>query len=331
MLAYILRRLLYMVPTLILISILSFVIIQLPPGDYLTNYVANLQQTGDAVLEETLAALKREYGLDRPMVVQYLVWVKKIILQGDFGRSFEWGRPVAEVIAQRMLLTIIVSMSSLIFTYIVAIPIGIYSATHQYSVGDYVVTFIGFIGLATPSFLLALLLMFGAYFAFGVSIGGLFSSGFEEAPWTLARVWDMVKHLGVPTVVVGLAGTCSLIRVMRATLLDELKKQYVITARAKGLPRRRVLFKYPVRISINPIVSSVAFILPGIISGATIVSVVLSLPTTGPLILRALLSQDMYLAGSFILLVALLTVFGTLLSDILLAAIDPRIRFERRG
>jgi peptide/nickel transport system permease protein len=331
MLAYILRRLIYMVPTLLLISIVSFIIIQLPPGDYLTAYVAGLQQQGEHAQEELLASLKKEYGLDRPMVMQYLVWMKKIILYGDFGRSFEWQRPVAEVIGQRMALTIIVSLASLVFTYVVAIPIGIYSATHQYSIGDYIATFIGFIGLATPGFLLALVLMFAAYGWFGVSIGGLFSPGFEDVPWTFARVWDLMKHMLVPTVVVGLAGTCSLIRVMRATLLDELKKQYVITARAKGLPRRRVLFKYPVRISINPIVSSVAFILPGIISGATIVSVVLNLPTTGPMILKALQTQDMYLAGSFILLTALLTVIGTLLSDILLAALDPRIRFEKRG
>ncbi|MCD6318933.1 ABC transporter permease [Candidatus Aerophobetes bacterium] len=329
MISYIARRILYMIPTLLVISVISFILIQLPPGDYLTSYIAQLTETGESVDKATIASLKKRYGLDKPIYVQYFMWIKGV-LQGDFGQSFEWNKPVGELIWERLSLTVIISLFSLIFTYIVAIPIGIYSATHQYSLADYFFTSIGFLGLATPNFLLALVLMFLFYKYFGLSVGGLFSPEFIEASWSWAKILDMINHMWIPVIVIGTAGTCGLIRIMRGTLLDELRKQYVITARAKGVGERKLLFKYPVRIAINPIISTIGWTLPQIISGATITAIVLSLPTTGPLLLRSLMSQDMYLAGSFILILATLTVIGTLISDILLAWLDPRIRYERR-
>lgn len=330
MLFYIMRRILYMIPTLLIISIISFIIIQLPPGDYLTSYIAHLREQGEIVDEALIASLEKRYGLDQPIYVQYFKWIKGV-LHGNFGQSFEWNKPVSELIWGRLTLTVVISLFSLIFIYVVAIPIGIYSATHQYSPSDYFFTSVGFLGLATPNFLLALVLMFLFYKYFGLSVGGLFSPQFIEAPWSLAKVMDMINHMWIPVIVIGTAGTCGLIRVMRGTLLDELRKQYVITARAKGVSERKLLFKYPVRVAINPIVSTIGWTLPDIISGATITAIVLSLPTTGPLLLRALMSQDMYMAGSFILILAILTVIGTLISDILLACLDPRIRYERRA
>ena len=319
-----------MIPTLILISLVSFIIIQLPRGDFLTSYIAQLAASGEAVDQSTIASLRVRYGLDQPIAVQYLKWIWGFI-QGDFGQSFEWNQPVRRLIGDRLLFTVTISLITLVFTYAVAIPIGIYSATHQYSVGDYAATTVGFIGLATPNFLLALILMYIGYKYFGTSVGGLFSDQYINASWTWGKLVDLLKHLWVPVVVVGTAGTAGLIRVMRANLLDEIRKQYVVTARAKGVDERKLLFKYPTRLALNPLVSSVAWLLPAIISGATITSVVLSLPTTGPLLLRALLSQDMYLAGTFVMFLASLTVIGTLVSDILLAWIDPRIRFTRGG
>lgn len=330
MLVYIARRILYMIPTLIIISVISFIIIQLPPGDYLTSYIAQLSETGESVDEAVIASLKKRYGLDQPMYIQYFMWINGV-LHGDFGQSFEWNKPVSELIWERLALTVTVSLFSLIFTYVVAIPIGIYSATHQYSIGDYFFTFVGFLGLATPNFLLALVLMFLFYKYFGLSVGGLFSPEFVEAPWSWAKVIDMMNHMWIPVIVIGTAGTCGLIRVMRGCLLDELRKQYVVTARAKGVGERKLLFKYPVRVAVNPIISTIGWTLPSIVSGATITAIVLSLPTTGPLLLRSLMSQDMYLAGSFILLLATLTVIGTLISDILLAWLDPRIRYEKEA
>ncbi|RLE08729.1 ABC transporter permease [Candidatus Aerophobetes bacterium] len=330
MLVYIARRILYMIPTLIIISVISFIIIQLPPGDYLTSYIAQLSETGESVDEAVIASLKKRYGLDQPMYIQYFMWINGV-LHGDFGQSFEWNKPVSELIWERLALTMAVSLFSLIFTYVVAIPIGIYSATHQYSIGDYFFTFVGFLGLATPNFLLALVLMFLFYKYFGLSVGGLFSPEFVEAPWSWAKVIDMMNHMWIPVIVIGTAGTCGLIRVMRGCLLDELRKQYVVTARAKGVGERKLLFKYPVRVAVNPIISTIGWTLPSIVSGATITAIVLSLPTTGPLLLRSLMSQDMYLAGSFILLLATLTVIGTLISDILLAWLDPRIRYEKEA
>lgn len=323
---YIGRRVIIMIPTLFIISIVSFILIQLPPGDYLTTYMARLQESGDQVNMDIIDGLRVRYGLDRPMHEQYLKWIGNF-LTGYMGYSFVYNRPVNQLIGDRILLTILISFITLLFTYAVAIPIGIYSATHQYSVGDYAFTFVGFLGLATPNFLLALVFMFLSFRFLDVSVGGLFSPEFIGEPWSWPKIVDLLKHIWVPVVVVGTAGTAGTIRVMRANLLDELRKQYVITARAKGVKETRLLFKYPIRVAINPIVSTVGYILPQLISGATIVSVVLSLPTTGPLLLSALLSQDMYLAGSFVMLLATLTVVGTVLSDILLAFLDPRIRF----
>ncbi len=330
MLDYILRRLFLMIPTLIIISIISFVIIQLPPGDYLTSYLAQLAQGGESIDEAMIEALTKRYGLDEPIYVQYFKWIWGV-LRGDFGHSFEWNKPVRELIGERLMLTMIISSFTLVFTWAIAIPIGIYSATHQYTLGDHMFTFVGFVGLATPNFLLAMILMFIAYKYFNTSIGGLFSREYMEAGWSPGKVIDLLKHLWIPIIVVGTAGTAWLIRIMRGNLLDELRKQYVITATAKGVSRIKVLFKYPVRVAINPLVSSIAWLLPSLISGATITSVVLSLPTTGPLLLRSLMTQDMYLAGSFILMLACLTVLGTLVSDFMLAWIDPRIRFGRKG
>lgn len=330
MLSYIARRILYMIPTLLIISVISFTLIQLPPGDYLTSYLIELELKGEMADQSLIDSLTKRYGLDQPVYVQYFKWTKGIF-QGDFGRSFEWNMPVSMLIWNRIVLTMTVALFSIIFTYIIAIPIGIYSAIRQYSLGDYFFTSVGFLGLATPNFLLALVLMFFSYKYFGLSVGGLFSPEFIEAPWSLAKVFDMMNHMWIPVIVIGTAGTCGLIRVMRATLLDELRKQYVITARAKGVSERTLLFKYPVRVAINPIISTIGWILPQFISGATITAIVLSLPTAGPLLLGALMSQDMYLAGSFLLILATLTVIGTLISDILLAWLDPRIRYGRRA
>jgi peptide/nickel transport system permease protein len=329
MLSYLARRLAYMVPTLLFISLVCFLIIQLPPGDFLNSYVSQLRLSGDLVDQATIDELRARYGLDQPVYTQYLKWIGGV-LQGDFGYSFEWEKPVRELVGDRLLLTMIVSICSILFSYGVAIPIGIYSATHQYSVGDYLFTFVGFLGLATPNFLLALVLMFFFYYTFGLSIGGLFSPEFANAAWSVARVFDLMKHLIIPVVVIGTAGTAQLVRVMRASLLDELRKQYVVTARAKGVVEARLIFKYPVRVALNPILSTVGWVLPQTISGATITAVVLSLPTTGSLLLKALLSQDMYVAGSFILLLASLTVIGTFISDLALAWVDPRIKLEAR-
>jgi len=327
MLQYILRRILYMIPTLILISVVSFIIIQLPPGDFLTSYIAQLSQTGETVDEATIAALKKRYGLDQPYYVQYFMWVKGMF-QGDFGQSFEWNRPVSQLIWERLGLTVAVSVFTMLFSWALSFPIGMYSATHQYSLGDYLATFIGYIGLATPNFMIALILMWIAYSVFGASVGGLFSPQYVEAPWSWGKFLDMLNHLWIPAIVIGMGGTAGLIRTLRANLLDELHKPYVVTARAKGVPERRLVWKYPLRVAIIPWISTVGWSLPGIVSGETIVAVVLSLPTTGPLLLRALQSQDMYLAGSFIMFLSFLTVIGTLISDILLGWVDPRIRYE---
>jgi ABC-type dipeptide/oligopeptide/nickel transport systems, permease components len=324
---YIGRRILYMIPTLIVISIISFVLIQLPPGDFLSSYIATLAASGDHVDAALEAALRKRYGLDQPIYVQYFKWVSGM-LRGDFGYSFEWNRPVSQLIGERLALTMVVSIASLLFAWAVALPIGIISAVRQYSFIDYLFTFIGFIGLAIPNFMLALILMYTANRYFGVSVGGLFSTEYADAPWSIGKVIDLLKHLWIPVIIVGTAGTAGLIRITRANLLDELRKPYVETARAKGVKEWRLVLKYPVRIALNPFISTVGFVFPQIVAGEVITSVVLSLPTTGPLLLRALLSQDMYLAGSFVFLLATLTVIGVLISDILLAWLDPRIRYD---
>ncbi|WP_054026282.1 ABC transporter permease [Bacillus sp. FJAT-28004] len=327
MLNYIGNRVLQLIPLLIAISIIVFFIIQLPPGDFLETYIQQLELSGTAVDEGTILNLQRQYGLDQPFIMQYLIWMKNMLLEGDLGRSFQWNLPVSEVLGDRLLLTMVISVISLIFVWIVAIPIGIYSATHQYSILDYVFTFIGFIGLAVPGFLIALLILYVVFVNTGVSITGLFSPEYVDAPWSMAKVLDMLPRLVLPVVLIGMSGTAGLIRVMRGMLLDELSKQYVITARAKGVEEGKLLYKYPVRMAINPLISTIGWTLPALISGEAIVSIVLNTPTTGPILLRALMFQDMYLAGSFLLILSVLTVLGTLLSDILLAWLDPRIRF----
>lgn len=313
---------------LFVVSIVSFILIQLPPGDFLTTQVTLLRASGTDVSQEQIESLTRRYGLDLPLHQQYFKWFGGV-LRGNFGQSFQYNEPVANLIGERLALTIAISLVTLVFTFAVSIPVGIFSATHQYSVGDYAFTTLGFIGLAIPNFLLALVLMFLFNNLFGVSIGGLFSPDYELAPWSLAKFWDMVKHLPVPIIVIGTAGTAGLIRVMRGCLLDELRKQYVVTARAKGQKEQTLLFRYPVRVALNPVVSTIGWALPAIVSGETITAIVLDLPTTGPLLVSALLNQDMYLAGSFVLFLCTLTVVGTYVSDVLLVVLDPRIRFER--
>ncbi|MEJ1160609.1 ABC transporter permease [Prosthecomicrobium sp. N25] len=328
MTSFILRRLLYMIPTLFAVSVVAFFIIQLPPGDYLSTLMADWAAQGGAVESGTLDALRRRFGLDQPFYVQYWLWISGILTRGDFGISFELGKPVTEVIWGRLGYTFLISGLTLIAIWSVAIPIGIYSAVRQYSVGDYVATFIGFAGLAIPNFLLALVLMYLLVAVFGQSVGGLFSPDMVDEPWGWAKVVDLLGHVWLPVLVVGASGLASLIRILRANLLDELYKPYVVTARAKGMSEFRLLLKYPVRVALNPLISTLGWILPTLVSGEIIVSVVLSLPTSGPMLLRALMSQDMYLAGSLILMVSTLTMIGTLLSDILLAVVDPRIRYQ---
>ena len=327
MLEYVLRRLAVMVLVLVAVSVCGFAVIQLPPGDFLTDYLAALQMRGTSVDQAEIEALRHQYGLDRPLYAQYLRWMSKIV-RGDMGWSFSYRRPVSDLLRERLPMTVLISVLSLLFVYVVAVPIGIYSATHQYSVADYGFTVFGFIGLATPNFLLALVLMLGFFYLFDLNIGGLFSIQYVNAPWSFAKFLDLLAHLPVPIIVLGTAGTAGLIRVLRGSLLDELSKQYVITARAKGVAEPRLLFKYPVRVAVNPIISTVGWLLPEIVSGETIVAIVLGLPTIGPLVFTSLLSQDMFLAGSTIMLLSFLTIVGTLISDLLLVLVDPRIRFE---
>ena len=327
MFGYIIQRLLIMVPTLIAISIIIFVIIQLPPGDYFSTYIAELQSQGEAVDLQKIAFLKAQYGFDKPVWEQYIYWVGGL-LQGDMGYSFAYNLPVRDVVGDRLFLTFIVSFACIVFTYVVAFPIGIYSATHQYSWSDHTLTFLGFIGLATPNFLLALVLLYFANVYFGLSIGGLMDERYLNAPWSAAKMLSVLSHLWIPVIVIGLSGTAGMIRRLRANLLDELQKQYVTTARAKGLSPFRTLMKYPLRMALNPFISDIGSLLPHIISGAAVVSIVLNLPTTGPMLLDALRSQDMYLAGSFLMFLATLTVIGMFVSDLALAALDPRIRLS---
>jgi peptide/nickel transport system permease protein len=327
MLQYIIRRILLMIPTLLMISIISFIVIQLPPGDFLSTYIANLEMEGGAADAAMVEALRHRYGLDQPLALQYLKWMRNL-LEGDWGQSLEWNRPVKELIGSRIMLTFVISLTTMLFGWSLAFPIGIYSAVRQYSPGDYIFTAFSFIGVGIPNFLLALVLLYAIFKIFNYNAAGLFSVEFQDAPWSLAKVWDLLKHLWVPVIILATGGTAGLIRTMRANMLDELHKPYVTTARAKGLADRRVILKYPVRVALNPFVSTVGWRLPGLISGTTIVSIVLGLPTTGPLLLGALQTQDMYLAGSFLFLLSSLTVIGTLISDILLGYLDPRIRLS---
>ena len=327
MTAYIARRVLFLFPMLVVISAVVFLIIQLPPGDFMSTYIANLESSGIEVSDELALTLRRQYGLDRPMTVQYFYWIRNIVTEGDWGRSFSWNKPVADILAERVPLTAAVSLTSTIFVFLVAIPIGIFSATNQYSVFDYFFTFLGFIGVSIPPFMLALILMWGMFTLFNWSVGGLFSPEYIDAPWSIARVLDLMSRIWFPVVLIGLSGTAGLMRVMRGNLLDELRKQYVVTARAKGIPEMRVLFYYPVKIAINPVISTIGWILPGIVAGEVLVSIVLNLQTTGPVLFDALLAQDMYLAGSITLILSMLVIFGNLIADLLLVWIDPRIRF----
>ena len=325
MLSYIIKRTLYMVPTLVLISMLVFLLIELPPGDYFESYVAELLASGETVDPQKIEFLRQEYGFDLPAYQRYFKWVGGM-LYGDFGYSFEYQLPVTDVIGDRLWFTIFITFCTIIFTWLVAFPIGIYSATHQYSWGDYGLTFLGLLGLATPNFLLALVMMYLAREYFGTSIGGLYDPEFIGQPMSWAKAMSVLEHLWIPVIVIGTSGTAAMIRRVRANLLDELRKPYVTTARAKGVPEFRGLMKYPFRMSLNFFIADIGGILPQVISGAEIVAIVLSLQTTGPLLISALQSQDMYLAGSFLMMLAFLTVIGMLLSDIALAILDPRIR-----
>ena len=334
MFRYLVHRVLVMVPTLLAISVLVFVIIQLPPGDYLSNQLAELKAQGEGAALEKFEFLRQLYGFDKPLVEQYAIWVGiwpgdtgfAGLLQGSLGWSFEYGIPVTEVVGDRIWLSFVVAFSTIVFIWVVSFPIGIYSATHQYSIGDYSLTFIGFLGLATPNFLLALVLLYFANVTFGTSIGGLMDDQYIEQPWSWAKVGSVLEHLWIPVIVIGTSGTAGMIRRLRANLLDELHKQYVITARAKGMPSLKLLIKYPLRMALNPFIADIGNLLPQVISGAAIVSMILSLPTTGPMLLQALKSQDQYLAGSFLMVLSLLTIVGIFLSDLALAALDPRIR-----
>lgn len=327
MITFIVRRLLAMIPTLLLVSMLSFIIIELPPGDFMTSLAANVGTSGSSMDAATVENLQRQYGLDKPAHIRYLTWIAGFV-RGDFGYSLDWKRPVSELIMGRLGLTLLLSILSLIIMWVVAIPIGIYSATHQYSLGDNIFTFLGFLGLSVPEFVLGLFYLFIGIFVFGVSVTGLFSAEMEKAPWSLAKALDLVNHLLWPALILGMAGMAQLIRIMRGSLLEILGQQYVTTARAKGLQEKVVINKYAVRVAINPLISVMGMQLPSLINGATVLGIVLTLPTTGPLFVRALLSQDMYLAGSFLVFLSLMLMLGNLLSDIALAWADPRIRYE---
>ena len=327
MLIFILRRLLWMIPSFFAVSVVAFTIIQLPPGDFVTSYAADLATSGSPADPATLAAMRIRYGLDQPMVFQYFRWVGNA-LQGDLGMSFEYRTPVTDIIWNRLGMTALVAFCTLMFVWAVAFPIGVYSAVRQYSIGDYIITFLCFLGMATPNFLLALFVMYLSVEYLGYSVGGLFSPDFVNAPWDFARVLDLLKHLWIPVVVLGVAGIASLVRIMRANLLDELGKPYVETGRAKGLPELTLILRYPTRVAMNPFISTVGWILPVLVSGDVIVSSVLSLPTAGPILIQALKTQDMYLGGALIMFQCILVLIGTLLSDILLVWFDPRIRYD---
>jgi peptide/nickel transport system permease protein len=325
---YVLQRLVLLPLLLFVFSVAVFAIVQAPPGDFLTAYTATLASSGSSISAEHLDALRRDYGLDQPLYVQYLKWMANL-LRGNLGLSLEYQRPNAELIGERLVLTVVLALFSFVFTWVVAVPAGIYSATHQRSVLDYVFTVLNYVGVATPNFMLALVLMWMAFAYFGIGVTGLFSPEYVEAPWSTARVLDLLAHIWLPGVVLGIAGTARLTRVMRANLLDELNKPYVTTARAKGLSEWRLVLRYPVRLALNPLVSTIGWYLPALFSGSLIVATVMNLPNIGPLLLRALVNQDMYLAGSILLIYCFLAIVGTLVSDVLLAWLDPRIRLEQ--
>ncbi|MDF0599632.1 ABC transporter permease [Psychromarinibacter sp. C21-152] len=322
--SYIVRRVLQMILVVFIISMVAFFVIQLPPGDFVTSYVSSIA-AGDRITQDAILALRQQFGLDEPLLMQYFRWITNV-LQGNFGLSFQLQRTVGDLLAERLPLTLAITIPTTIFVYAVAIPIGIYSAVKQYSVGDYLFTFVGFIGLAIPNFLLGIVLIYLSTRYFGGNVGGLFSPEFENAPWSVARVLDMSRNMALAIIIIGTSGTAATMRVMRGMLLDELSQAYVETARAKGLSEWRLIMKYPVRVAVSPVLSTVGFTLPAMISGTEITATVLNLPTTGPLLLNAVKSQDMFLAASIILILSVLTVIGTFISDLLLVWADPRIR-----
>ncbi len=327
MLQYIIKRLLLLPFLLFIFSVIAFILIQAPPGDFLTSYMAELSASGSSVDRAQIEALRELYGLDQPMYIQYLKWVGRL-LQWDLGVSLDFQRPNTELIGERLLLTVLLGAFTFAFTWIMAIPIGILSATRQYSFFDYFFTVFNYIGVATPTFMTALVLMWLAFKYYGISVTGLFSSEYVDAPWSWGRVVDLLKHMWLPMVILGMDGTARLARVMRANLLDELKKPYMEMARAKGMSEFKLVMKYPVRLAINPLVSTIGWYFPLLFSGSVIVATVMNLPTIGPMLLRSLISQDMFLAGSIILIYMFLAIIGTLISDILLVWLDPRIRME---
>ena len=325
------QRLLIFVPMLFAISVLSFVIIQLPPGDYVETYVLNLQNMGGIPFQDAThlaEQLRDRYALDKPLYLQYYIRMKNIVTAGDFGISFALDRPVADILGERVPRTMGIALASIALSWLIAVPIGIYSAVRQYSVLDYIFTFVGFAGLSFPPFLFAIVLVYIVFMYTGWAITGIFSTAFEDAPWSIAKFWDLLKNMSIPMIVLSTAGAAPLIRILRATLLDELNKQYVVTARSKGLRETRLLLKYPVRVAINPLISTIGWILPAAIGGEIVVSLVLNLPTVGPILLSSVLNQDMYLAGGILFMLSSLTILGTLISDLLLVVLDPRIRYE---
>jgi len=327
MITYVIKRLLLLPLLLFLFSVFAFFVIQAPPGDFLTSYIAQLAASGTSMDQAQIDALRQLYGLDQPAPVQYFKWITRVV-RGDLGVSLDWQRSNLELIRERLMLTVTIAFFTLAFTWAVAVPIGIYSATHQYSWADYLFAIFNYVGVATPSFLLALVLMWLAFKHLGISVTGLFSAEYADAPWSLKRVVDLLKHVWVPVIILGLSGTARLARIMRANLLDEMHRPYVAMARAKGLPEWKVVLRYPVRLAINPLISSIGWYLPQVFSGSLIVATVLNLPTVGPLMLRSLINQDMFLAGAIVLIYCFLAILGTLISDLLLAWADPRIRME---
>ena len=335
MIAFMVRRTLLAVFTLFAVSVFTYAIVQMPPGDYVDSYLFMIESYGERATRNVIApdelgaARRQRWGLDKPLPIQYLKWISNVV-RGEFGMSMTHSMPIIDVLGERMLMTVILAVSTVMFTWVMAIPIGIYSAVRQRTVEDYTFTFLGFIGLSVPDFMLALVMMYFAFVWFDFDVGGLFSRQYQQAPWNLGKVWNLITHLWIPVIILGTSGTAGLIRIMRANLLDELRKPYVVTARAKGLPEVRVVLKYPVRVALNPLISTVGYILPFLISGSVIVSVVLSLPTVGPILLQSLLGEDIFLAGVIILFLGLMTILGTLISDLLLVLVDPRIRLEEK-
>jgi peptide/nickel transport system permease protein len=327
---FVLQRLLILIPFLFLVSVMSFIIIQLPPGDYVDSYIRNLETQGGTVNDAQKADLQAQYGLDKSLPVQYGIWISNILLRGDFGNSFRYQQPVEQILAERVPRTIAISIASILLTWVIAVPLGIISALKQYSVWDYLFAFISFVGLSVPAFLLALILMYVVYSQTGWFVTGLFSPEYRTAPWSIDKLIDLLKNIWLPLLVLPIVSTGGIIRVLRASLLDELRKQYVTTARAKGLPERLLILRYPVRIALNPLISTIGWMLPAVVGGEVVVAKVLNLPTTGPVLLEAIQSQDMYLAGALVMILSTLTIFGTVISDILLAISDPRIRYDRR-